>query len=134
MALLATGLAFLLTAPAACGSDKDKEKHKGKDKPAVALAPEAVAGADQIYLQRCANCHGPEGYGDGQAAASLNPKPRNFHDKYWQKSVDDARIEKVTVAGGQAIGKSPVMSANPDLQEKPAVLKALVAKVRSFGQ
>jgi len=39
----------------------------------------SAAGA-QIYSQRCALCHGAEGKGDGPAAASLNPKPRNHTD------------------------------------------------------
>lgn len=31
-----------------------------------------------LYQQNCAGCHGPEGRGDGPAAAYLFPKPRDF--------------------------------------------------------
>lgn len=40
--------------------------------------PEMVANGKQQYQSNCATCHGPEGKGDGVAAAGLNPKPRNF--------------------------------------------------------
>ncbi len=34
---------------------------------------------EQLFKMDCAPCHGVDGRGDGPAAASLNPKPRNFH-------------------------------------------------------
>jgi mono/diheme cytochrome c family protein len=33
-----------------------------------------------LFQTNCTSCHGNEGMGDGVAGASLNPKPRNFHD------------------------------------------------------
>ncbi len=35
----------------------------------------------ELFAQNCTSCHGPKGLGNGPAAASLNPKPRNFHTK-----------------------------------------------------
>jgi mono/diheme cytochrome c family protein len=32
-----------------------------------------------LFGTNCATCHGPQGNGDGEKAASLNPKPRNYH-------------------------------------------------------
>lgn len=32
----------------------------------------------EIFNTQCVVCHGPNGKGDGAAAAALNPKPRNF--------------------------------------------------------
>ena len=78
-------------------------------------------------------CHGAGGKGDGQAAAALNPKPRNYTDKAWQATVPDAEIEKAILEGGAAVGKSNLMPPNPDLKDKPDVVRALRAKVRSFG-
>jgi mono/diheme cytochrome c family protein len=100
----------------------------------VAAAADPVAEADTIFSTRCASCHGAAGAGDGVAAAALNPKPRAFGDKAWQASVDDTYLAKVIVEGGVAVGKSPLMTANADLKDKPEVVKALVAKVRSYGQ
>ena len=77
-------------------------------------------------------CHGSVGLGDGPGAAALNPKPRAFADTTWQASVGDEQIENTIVMSGPAVGKSPAMPANPDLQSKPAVVKELVKIVRGF--
>lgn len=102
--------------------------------PAVPVSAEARAEADQVFTSRCVACHGPTGSGEGPTAAALNPKPRNFHDATWQTSVTDAHIEKIIVAGGPAVGKSPLMPPNPDLQPKPQVVAALREKIRAFGK
>jgi hypothetical protein len=75
-----------------------------------------------------------EGHGDGPGAASLNPKPINFHKRSWQKSVTDDQIAKAIVEGGSAVGVSSQMAANPDLEDEPEVVKALVAHVRELGK
>lgn len=93
----------------------------------------AVSEGDQVWTTRCSLCHGATGKGDGPASGPLNPKPRDMTDKKWQASVDDAHIEKVIVKGGQSVNLSPMMAANPDLESKPDVVKALRAKVRSLG-
>jgi mono/diheme cytochrome c family protein len=105
--------------------------------PAPAPAPPAVdpaAEAETIFSTRCASCHGLTGAGDGMAAAALNPKPRAFGDKAWQASVDDNHLAKVIVEGGAAVGKSALMAPNADLKDKPDVVKALIAKIRSYGK
>ncbi len=118
------GAAAAKATKSATAQAKGGEKKAGGD---------AVAEAENIWKTRCATCHGAEGKGDGPAGAALNPKPRNFHDAKWQKSVTDDRIKKTIVEGGQAVGKSPLMTPNPDLKGKDAVLDALVKKIRSFG-
>lgn len=92
----------------------------------------AQAEAEKIFIQRCVACHGPNGAGDGAAAASLSPKPRNLQDPAWQASVDDAYIEKIIKLGGMGVGKSASMPPNPDLAENEAVVKALRVKVREL--
>lgn len=94
----------------------------------------AMTEAEQIYKVRCTTCHGPTGKGDGPAAAGLNPKPRDMTSAEWQKSVTDEHIEKIIKGGGPAVGKSPLMPANPDLANKPDVIKALRMIVRKQGQ
>jgi mono/diheme cytochrome c family protein len=90
--------------------------------------------AQEIFHTRCSVCHGPLGKGDGPGAAALNPKPRNFTDAEWQKSVTDEHIEKIIQYGGIAVGKSPMMPGNPDLISKPDVVKGIRATVRSLGE
>lgn len=100
--------------------------------PAQALAGDAAAGARKIYADRCAVCHGPAGGGDGPTAGGLTPKPRNFADAAWQRDKTDEAIAKAIVAGGAAVGLSPLMPPNPDLERQPEVLGELVKRVRGF--
>ncbi len=98
------------------------------------ISAAAVAEADSVYSTRCATCHGATGRGDGPGAANLDPKPRDYSDAAWQKQVTDEEIEKTIVYGGAAVGKSPLMVANPDLAGKTDVVKALREKVRAFAK
>jgi mono/diheme cytochrome c family protein len=102
---------------------------------AAAAAQEKVARAqaEEVFAQRCSACHGPDGWGNGPAAASLTTHPRNFHDRTWQASVNDHQIETIIQGGGPSVGKSELMPSNPDLVDQPAVVAALRAKVRAFG-
>jgi len=108
---------------------------------AVMLAAGCTQGPDQaaarkqafeIWTSRCANCHGVRGAADGPQARLLDPPPRKLNDRAWQSSVTDEHLRTVIVDGGQAVGKSSLMAANPDLSNKPEVLDALVAYVRSL--
>ncbi len=101
---------------------------------AAAITPQARADAAEIFESRCVTCHGEEGRGDGPAASNLNPKPADFHNRGWQKSIDDATIARAIVQGGSAVGVSGEMAANPDLADEPAVVAALVFRVRELGK
>jgi mono/diheme cytochrome c family protein len=100
----------------------------------VPVTPEAQSKADNIYNSRCATCHGQDGRGDGPAASNLNPKPMNFHDVKWQKSISNDLITKAIVHGGKSVGVSGQMAANPDLENEPAILEALVDRIRAWGK
>lgn len=132
-------LAFLV------GCSKEAPKPEATAAPSAAAAPKPVettpsvpyvseAEGQKTFVSRCAACHGTTGKGDGPGAAALNPKPRNYTDKEWQKSVTDDQIAKTIMYGGAAVGKSPNMPAQPDLSSKPEMVAALVKVVRSFGQ
>ncbi len=100
---------------------------------AADLPAAAVAEGEKVWTSRCAICHGAGGKGDGPASGPLNPKPRDMTDPKWQASVDDAHIETIIVKGGPGVKLSPMMAANPDLEAKPDVVKALRVKVRSLA-
>lgn len=98
-------------------------------------SPEALAPpAQKLFNERCAVCHGTIGQGDGPGAVALNPKPRAFADAAWQKSATDELISKTILAGGPAVGKSAGMPPNPDLADKPELVKELVDIVRGFDK
>src|SRR4051794_19592405 len=44
----------------------------------IARAQTAPAPGKTIYDQRCVQCHGADGRGDGAAAPVLQPRPRDF--------------------------------------------------------
>jgi hypothetical protein len=77
-------------------------------------------------------CHGARGAGDGIASGGLRPRPRNFRDPAWQASITDAQIEGIIRLGGAAVGKSAAMPANPDLDARPEVVRALRVFLRSM--
>jgi mono/diheme cytochrome c family protein len=98
------------------------------------VTPEAREAANSIFAERCAVCHGDDGGGAGPGAANLNPKPQNFRSKKWQKSMTNQQIATIIVNGGSSVGLSASMAANPDLEEQPDVVAALVERVRKFGK
>ncbi|MEY4577848.1 MAG: hypothetical protein RL701_2551 [Pseudomonadota bacterium] len=121
----------LPAAPAANAKDFKAGKTQGDG--IEPTAPPTPVTADLIFSTRCATCHGQDGKGDGPAAKALNPKPRDYSDAAWQKSVTDAQIKKTIVEGGASVGKSPLMAPNADLADKPVVLDELVKIVRGFA-
>jgi len=100
----------------------------------VAITEDARAKARDIFTERCATCHGIDGHGNGPAAANLRPKPIDFHSQNWQKSLTDDSITKAIIFGGRAVGKSGQMAPNPDLENEPAIVAALVEKIRKWGR
>jgi len=100
----------------------------------ITITPDVRAKATNIFSERCATCHGPQGRGDGPAAANLKPRPIDFHNQLWQKSVTDDTMTKAIVFGGRAVGKSGQMAANPDLANEPDIVAALVDKIRRWGK
>lgn len=98
------------------------------------VTPQAREQAAQIFEERCQSCHGPQGRGDGPAAENLKPRPRNFHNVRWQKSVSDAEIAKAIVYGGSSVGLSGEMAPNPDLEGEPAIVSALVERIRKLAK
>src|SRR5213593_4775270 len=60
--------------------------------PVAAREPD-LAGGKATYELRCSPCHGNDGRGDGPAAQTITPKPRNFHDAaFWKaRTLDQIR-------------------------------------------
>ena len=122
-----------------CTSKEDaapEQKAEPAPAPAATEAPAAdpKAEAAEIFESRCTVCHGKTGKGDGEGSAALDPKPRDFTLVEWQESVTDDHIQQIIVYGGAAVGKSVSMPANPDLRDKPEVVKEIVAYVRNLAK
>jgi len=65
----------------------------------------------EIFESSCAACHGPEGKGDGPAAAALEPKPRDLTNAEYVSTLSNEHIFKVISEGGASVGLSPIMAA-----------------------
>jgi mono/diheme cytochrome c family protein len=104
------------------------------DPPPAPPPPQISDATKKVFSERCAQCHGPTGHGDGPLAAAMSQKPRNFTDRSWQQTTSDDAIAKIIETGGALLGKSPLMPANPDLAANKAMLKELIVLVRSFSE
>jgi cytochrome c553 len=119
--------------PAAPAADAKDFGDKARGETQLAAATSAQT-ADQVFSTRCATCHGASGHGNGPAAQALKPRPRDYSDPAWQKSVTDQQIKTAIIEGGAAVGKSTLMAPNADLADKPAILDGLVEIIRGFGK
>lgn len=75
----------------------------------VSAEPGDASKGKSTYAQYCASCHGNTGKGDGPAAATLKPKPRDLSDKDYIATLTDEYLMEVITKGGSAVGKSALM-------------------------
>jgi mono/diheme cytochrome c family protein len=84
--------------------------------------PEELIRGETLFAANCASCHGPSGRGDGNASASLLPKPADLT----AARFSDERLSSVLWNGVAG-------SAMPPWRQLPAEdLRALVAYVQSL--
>jgi Cytochrome C oxidase, cbb3-type, subunit III len=77
--------------------------------------PEIVEKGKSIFTMNCASCHGDQGKGDGVAGASLNPKPRNFHDMNgWTNGTSITMMYKTLQDGITNRGMASYANLPPD--------------------
>jgi len=107
---------------------------KGRDLPPVDPAtvmtpnPKLLARGEVLFKQNCTSCHGESGRGDGPAAGTLNPRPRNFTQPAdWKRSFHVTDIFATISTGVKGTG----MAAFDFIM--PADRMALVHYVRSLG-
>jgi mono/diheme cytochrome c family protein len=111
-----------------CGGKKAESTSDQTSTQAAPATPSGDAGTpaaagdlgSQGYSQRCALCHGPTGHGDGPAAASLNPKPRNHTDGSYMNGRTDEQLLEV-IRNGK--GAMPAWKSVLSEEEIEAVLK-----------
>jgi mono/diheme cytochrome c family protein len=96
-----------------------------------ALAQDSAEAGKQLYQQRCAPCHGPDGKANTPTAQALNPKPRDHTDGSYMNKLSQDHLLKVIKQGGTAVGKSPIMPPQADLNEQQ--IKNIIAFVRSLA-
>jgi len=68
------------------------ETPQGVDLRALAKDEGLAAKGKTLFMINCASCHGSKGEGDGNRAAGLNPKPRNYHTEKFKFGDDIVSI------------------------------------------
>ena len=107
---------------------------KGRDLPPVDPAtvmtpnPKLLGRGEVLFKQNCSSCHGERGQGNGPAAGTLNPRPRNFTQPTgWKRGFHLRDIFTTLTSGIKGSG----MAAFDFIA--PADRMALVHYVRSLG-
>jgi len=107
---------------------------KGRDLPPVdpatvmTASPQLLARGEMLFKQNCSSCHGNSGQGNGPAAGTLNPRPRNFAQPAdWKRGFHVTDIFTTISTGIKGTG----MAAFDFI--RPADRMALVHYVRSLG-
>jgi mono/diheme cytochrome c family protein len=95
-------------------------------------APATLEQGRAIYEQRCLDCHGPEGRGDGTRALSLSPRPGNLVSAYTSAKSDQELLK--IIANGRPRTAMPAWKGHLSEDEQQAVLayiRSLVKFTRS---
>ena len=93
----------------------------------------------KIFTQQCWGCHGLTGHGDGPAANSFEPKPRNLTDAKYVSTLTDERIFRTMSEGGAAMGKAPFMPpwkgvlSDTDIWDLVAYIRQDLCKCQYMG-
>jgi mono/diheme cytochrome c family protein len=96
---------------------------------AISGCTDRVARGRELYAKHgCAVCHGPNGRGDGPAAKTLSPPPRNLADErhYKEGSSEDAIAASIR----RGVTGSGTMPAFPNLSQDDA--QAIAAWIDSL--
>ena len=74
----------------------------------IASSPELVARGKELFARDCLACHGELGHGDGSAAATMNPRPRNFASPNgWTNGYDLTAIFMTLSQGVKGTSMAP---------------------------
>jgi len=70
-----------------------------------------IENGEKLFSNSCAACHGVSGKGDGPAAVTMKPRPKNLNDYEYMKNLTDEELFNGIKYGGASVGKSPFMPA-----------------------
>ena len=99
---------------------------------ATSPAPATLEQGRAIYKQRCLDCHGPEGRGDGTRAISLSPRPGSLVSAHTSAKSDQELLK--IIANGLPRTAMPAWKGHLSEDEQQAVLayiRSLVKFTRS---
>jgi mono/diheme cytochrome c family protein len=106
--VLTCGLGFIAHTPAVPSATIDPERGRN------------------LYGQHCADCHGPEGRGDGRQASSLSPRPGNLISAQTSAKSDQELLKII------AKGKPRTAMTGWEERLSPDDQAAVLAYIRSI--
>jgi mono/diheme cytochrome c family protein len=68
------------------------------------VTPSVVQEGAALYAQQCAACHGPKGFGDGEAGRGLQPPPANLASMIRMPMLNDEFLLWTVSEGGVPLG------------------------------
>jgi high-affinity iron transporter len=89
--------------------------------------PQRTAEGEGLYTQRCVQCHGALGMGDGALARTLSRMPQEVGSLSWQSSRTDRQLAQVVRDGVSGTA----MPSSPDLL--PSQVAGVVAYLRTLS-
>lgn len=101
----------------------------------VASAPftSPAFGADrekgkEIYMKKCAACHGEKGKGDGPRAKNLKTKPADYTDKQEMAKLTDADMKKTVKEGKKPMPAFGKKVSDEEIDNIIAYIRTLAGK------
>ena len=94
---------------------------------------EAAEAGAEIYDVNCATCHGPEGKGDGPAAAGLDPQPASLADTHMMEEMNDGALFWRVSEGGMMEPFNSVMPAWKDTLSEDEIWQ-VITYIREFAE
>ncbi len=92
-----------------------------------------VVNGKALYKNNCAACHGTSGKGDGPAAVSMRPKPRNLADEEYMSTLSDAYLLKGITYGGASVDKSPLMPGWGNILDQKEIID-IISYLRELSE
>jgi mono/diheme cytochrome c family protein len=83
--------------------ERGKEISPVDPKTLIVASPQLIEKGKELFTANCVPCHGESGHGDGPAAATMNPQPRNFTSPNgWTNGYDLPSIYRTVSRGVSA--------------------------------
>lgn len=92
-----------------------------------------VINGKALYEKNCAACHGTSGKGDGPAAVSMNPKPRNLRDREYVQTLSDSYLLEIITYGGASVDKSALMPGWGNVLSQKEIID-IISYVRELSE
>jgi mono/diheme cytochrome c family protein len=74
----------------------------------ITASPELLSRGKELFDLNCISCHGESGRGDGPAAATMNPHPRNFTSpEVWTNGFETPDMFKTVTQGISGTSMAP---------------------------